>query len=68
MDYYSYRENNFKTNACGDVFSATVFFFSFVLLINLIFINLFTAIVLQGYSEIHMNDSRQFNTETTLHF
>lgn len=46
QDYSDYKKNGFVTNECGDTFAVTLFFFSFVLLINLIFINLFTAIVL----------------------
>lgn len=68
VDYYDYKDNKYEALGCGNEPTAIIFFFSFVILINLIFINLFTAIVLHGYSETHQNDSRQFNAETTAFF
>ena len=37
---------------CGANGSAYLFFYSYILLVNLIFLNLFIAIILQGFDDV----------------
>ena len=42
---------------------SVVYFFSFVLVLILIFLNLFIAIILQGYDETRERNEKMFNSE-----
>ena len=41
-----------------------IFFYSFILIVKLIFLNLFIAIILQGFQDINEQQGRVFNNET----
>ena len=41
-----------------------LFIFSFILLVPLVFLNLFIAIILQGYEDSSAREKTAFNTET----
>lgn len=47
--YEDYANNNFEPVGCGDSAASTVIFFSYGIVVTLIFLNLFIAIILQGY-------------------
>lgn len=47
--YDDYVANGHQTLGCGAGFEGILYFFSFYLLVNLIFLNLFIAIILQGF-------------------
>jgi hypothetical protein len=47
--YGDYVKAGFSTVGCGSKTQGILFFLSFYLLMNLIFLNLFIAIVLQGF-------------------
>jgi hypothetical protein len=49
--YEDYVENNYQTIGCGSLGSSIAMFYSFVVIIMLIFLNLFIAIILQGYQD-----------------
>jgi hypothetical protein len=53
--YEDYVKNNFKTIGCGSSF-AQIYMFSFSFLISIVFMNLFIAIILQGYFSQVNND------------
>jgi hypothetical protein len=48
FDYYSYKKNGMQTNSCGNKY-AIIFFMAYFLMVPLIFMNLFIAIILEGY-------------------
>lgn len=47
--YEDYVANGYKTVGCGAGFEGILFFFSYFLFVNLIFLNLFIAIILEGF-------------------
>lgn len=44
--YDDYKENNYETLGCGSSTSSLVTFYSFAVVVGLIFLNLFIAIIL----------------------
>lgn len=60
--------NGKETVGCGHKGIAGVYFFSFCLLISIIFLNLFIAIILSGFTESSNDDSKVFNEEQTSKF
>jgi Ion transport protein len=46
---------------CGNVNYAWAYFLSYMFVVNLIFLKIFIAIILQGYNDTQMQDSRLFN-------
>ena len=48
-EYDDYAKNNFVTLGCGNMTYSVVFFISYVFIIDLIFLKLFIAIVLQSF-------------------
>ena len=48
--------------------TAIVFFISFVIVVSLVFLNLFVAIILEGFSDTYQKDKKLFNLETTEYF
>lgn len=66
--YQDFVDNGFQTVGCGIGFGGIVFFFSFYLLINLIFLNLFIAIILQGFQDTMVRDQRIFNQDLLIRF
>ena len=47
--YQDYVDNGKQTIGCGSPRFATIYLFSFVFVISIVFLNLFIAIILQGY-------------------
>lgn len=53
--YEDYAKNNFETNACGSPVSGIIFFMTFNLFVPLIFLDLFIAIILEGFEQMSKN-------------
>ena len=49
--YAHYHQNNNQTVGCGMYLQTYIYFYSFFILINLTFLNLFIAIILDGFFE-----------------
>jgi hypothetical protein len=49
--YLDYKNNNYEAIGCGNITSAFAFFVSFMFVVNLIFLKLFIAIILDGYNQ-----------------
>ena len=61
--YDQYKENNFEPIGCGDRGATIALFSIFTILISMIFLNLFIAIILQGYDETRERNEKMFNSE-----
>ena len=46
-----YKNNDFKAIGCGGEVSSFLFFVSFMFVVSLVFLKLFIAIILEGYSK-----------------
>eukprot|EP00347_Sterkiella_histriomuscorum_P013361 403365010 len=66
--YLDYLENQGQTAGCGLGATAMIFFYSYVLFVNLIFLNLFIAIILQGFEDTQRKENRMFNNDSLAHF
>jgi hypothetical protein len=53
---------------CSTRTSALIFFISYMFIVSLIFLKLFIAIILGGYDQTQLQDSRLFNHEMTMRF
>ncbi len=49
FNYDTYAANGFKTQGCGSPGTAMVFFMSYFLLIPLFFLDIFVAIIIEGF-------------------
>ena len=47
--YEDYKNNGFETLGCGSRYPGVAYFVSFIIVIFLTFLNLFIAIILQGF-------------------
>lgn len=54
--YEDYQANDNSTVGCGPGVSGVLYFWSFYIFVNLIFLNLFIAIVLTGFQETQIKD------------
>ena len=61
--YYDYVENGYNTMGCGNLYLAVITFNTFAIIVNLIFLNLFIAIILDSYEETTDRKKRMFNNE-----
>jgi len=61
--YQDYEDADKSTVGCGSAFLAYVFFISYMLMITLIFLNLFVAIILNGYFDTRNEDSHMLNQD-----
>lgn len=61
--YADYAANGFQPVGCGSVASGLLFFYSYFFLVVLIFLNLFIAIILEGYEETQQKENKLFNQE-----
>ena len=53
--YEDYVKNGYKTNSCGSPISGIIFFMTFNLFVPLIFLDLFIAIILEGFEQMSKN-------------
>lgn len=61
--YRDYVNNGFKTVGCGNRYLAQSFFVSYMFVVNLVFLKIFIAIILQGYNDMQLQDTRLFNND-----
>lgn len=47
-----YSTNQFETVGCGDGRTAILYFFSYLLVVKLVFLNLFIAVILDGFQVV----------------
>lgn len=57
------QRGNYSNVGCGNVNYAKTYFLSFMFVVNLIFLKIFIAIILQGYNDTQIQDTRLFNHE-----
>jgi len=50
---------------CGSPVGSQIFFISFVIFVNLVYLKLFIAIILQGFQDTTEKSSQFFNQEGT---
>ena len=50
-EFHHYESNGYETVGCGHAILAILYFGTYILIVALIFLNLFIAIILQGYAE-----------------
>ena len=67
MTYTDYNDNLREPNECGVAY-AWIFFYAFSLITPLIFLNLFVAIILEGFADINDKESKVLNEENVDHF
>jgi hypothetical protein len=53
---------------CGDQFFAITYFFSYTLVIGMVFLRLFIAIILQTFQDITERDRKFINSELSDHY
>jgi len=56
FDYTQYMENGMQTNGCGS-YSAIIYMVSFYMMVPLIFLNLFVAVILEGFEQTSKNEN-----------
>ena len=66
--FEDYKNNNFQQVGCGMYKTSIVFFLSFAIIVSLVFLNLFIAIILEGFEDTLNNEEKLFNQETTDYF
>jgi hypothetical protein len=66
--YDDYVNNGYVTVGCGGSYGTLVYFYSFYLLVNLIFLNLFVAIILEGLEQTRLKDAHCLNEELIFNF
>lgn len=63
FDYDVYRENGYQTTGCGSSAAGMVFFMTYFLMVPLIFLNLFIAIILEGFEQTNAKVSSLLQEE-----
>jgi hypothetical protein len=66
--YNDYVDNGKKTIGCGSPIRSTITLVSFGIVVNLIFLNLFIAIILDGYKDTNERNSKMFNSDLREYF
>ena len=56
--------NGYSTVGCGKGIGSLLFYHSYLILVDIIFLNLFIAIILQGFEDTTRKESRLFNNDT----
>jgi Ion transport protein len=57
-----------QTIGCGDSFFATVYFYSYIIIIGMVFMRLFIAIILQAFQEVAEKDNKFMSSSVTDRF
>ena len=63
--YSDYIGSNSQTVGCGSKTIAYSYFLSFYFIVCLIFLQLFIAVILQGYDQTQIQEARMFNDKMT---
>ena len=66
--YQDYLDAGSKPISCGDFYSTYLFFGTYLIMITLFFLNLFIAIILNGYFETRDNDGHSISPEMVYSF
>lgn len=66
--YQDFLANDRRPVSCGGRISSILFFVSFIIIVSLVFLNLFVAIILEGFDDTNQKDKKLFNHETTEYF
>lgn len=65
--YEEYVANGYNTTACGHS-TASIFFITYLIFVKLIFLNLFIAVILEGFEDTVNSENKVFNKEKAQHF
>jgi hypothetical protein len=60
--YQDYVDNKSEPIGCGDKFQTYSFFYSYIIIVGTTFLNLFIAIILDGYLKTVDSENKVFNT------
>ena len=52
-----------QTTGCGSFIEGVVFFYSFLLVVRLVFLNLFIAVILDGFDSVGVQERRTLNSD-----
>jgi hypothetical protein len=63
FSYEKYVENGYVTNGCGNPYTSFSYFFTFTLLVTLIFMNLFIAIILESFENVNIHEDLKIKDE-----
>lgn len=66
--YQDYRDNGFQSIGCGNFKTAVLYFYSFLLVVKLVFLNIFIAVILEGYETVQMQEQYTINSNLLEHF
>jgi len=61
--YEDYKNNGYKPIGCGSSFTSYIFFFTYLVLVSIVFLNLFVAIILNGYFDTKDKQSYELDAE-----
>ena len=65
--FQDYKAANLSTVGCGQLFSI-FYFISFRVVLEMVFLNLFVAIILQGFEDTNTSDEAVLNAEVAEYF
>jgi len=65
--YQDYVENGYEPIGCGSSL-ARYYFFSFNIVVTMVFLNLFVAIILQSFEDLNKEENRLLNEKSVEHF
>jgi len=63
QSYEQLKRMDYQFMSCGNFYYSTPYFLVFYVLINFIILNIFVAVVLEGFSESMQDSKRCVNTE-----
>jgi len=55
--YEAYKENNYEAQKCGNSIIANFYFVSYLIIVNMMLLNLFIAVVLEGFEVSSLMES-----------
>lgn len=66
--YSDYLANGKETVGCGNDYIAITFMFAYIFVVTIIFLNLFIAIIIQGYEGTLERSKKIFNSDVRENF
>jgi len=61
-------ENNYQPVGCGLPYTAMIYMYSYILIVSVTFLNLFIAVILDGYFNTVEGEKQMFNSTKLHHF
>jgi hypothetical protein len=61
--YSDYKAAGLETVGCGSYYTTHFYFYSYIVLVSLVFLNLFIAIILQAFDDIQDQSNKTFNQD-----